>query len=166
MKIFGSKISNIFWFFKKYWIFRNFRNFRAENFHRSKNIFQKTIFTDFFNFRKIHECSFPISYWTPPNSFWSRRTSNLNSQIPKSAVGPPRTNFATNNSTVYLYWGGRTEIWAKPRTSRSWISKMRKAIANPPKTSRGNWLKYMYTNFRVHLSIACNFNTSKVKKKQ
>ena len=91
-KIFGTKfsnISNIFDFSENFLILRNFQNFQAKNFHRSKNIYQKTFFTFCFYFRKIHECSFPTSYWTPPNSFWSRRTSNLNSQIPKSAVYLP-----------------------------------------------------------------------------
>ena len=48
-----------------------------EIFARSKNIFRKRFSKLFFCFRKLHGYSYLTSCWTPSNSFWSLRTSNL-----------------------------------------------------------------------------------------
>ena len=64
-----------FFFLKKSDFQKKIKHF----FRESKNIFGKLVST-FFSFRKIHQYSFLLSYWTPSNSFWSRRTSDLSPQ--------------------------------------------------------------------------------------
>ena len=82
-------------------IFAKIKKKEPKFFRESKNIFPKTFFPTFFNFRKIHQYSFPISYWRPSNSFWSRRTSDLNSQTsPTRKIPLPHPNFATTKSST------------------------------------------------------------------
>ena len=61
---------------------------------------RKKFFDNFFHFCKLHEHSFLTSYWTPPNSFWSPRTSYLNLRALIFYQGKP-------GEFIGLPWAGR-----------------------------------------------------------
>ena len=80
----------------------------------SKKYFSKKFFPTFFNFHKLHEYSFLISYWTPPNSFWSRRTSYFNLPDPIFC----RENRAHPLAALRVFWIGLRKIcWKSANVS-------------------------------------------------
>ena len=85
--------------FRKFWnfiffaqnpTFQNFTIFERKKeekknerkfFITRKIFFANFFFQQVFHFRKLHKHSFLTSYRTPPNSFWSPRTSYLNLRV-------------------------------------------------------------------------------------